>query len=152
MNVLVLYNSRSGHTRAAAEAISRAVREEKHFATVRSVAEVRGTDVAQCDLLFIGTWIRGFILFGVKPAGVELWAPSLPNLMNKPTGVFCTYRYNPRNSLDTLSLWVSDRGANVVAQHAFHRSMVEEGAGEFVRSVIDSATGQTAAYNLTPKF
>ena len=36
MNVLVLYNSRNGHTRAAAEAVAQAVRDQKHAGSIKS--------------------------------------------------------------------------------------------------------------------
>lgn len=141
MNVLVLYQSRNGHTRAAAQAIAQAVQSQRHFASVRSVAEVRSTDVAQADALFIGTWTQGFILFGVKPAGASLWVPALPSLMNKPVGAYCTYRYNPRGSLNKLSDLLMGQGGRIVAQQAFHRDRLDVGMKPFVQSVLDAASG-----------
>ena len=78
MTVLVLYQSRTGNTRATAEAIAQAARDLKHEVVIKSVIEVVKSDVEQADALFIGTWVQGFILFGVKPAGATLWVPSLP--------------------------------------------------------------------------
>lgn len=142
MHILILYQSRSGRTRQAAEAVAGAARELGHSAAVKSVIEVRQADVEQADLLFIGTWIQGFILFGVKPAGADLWVPALPSLAGKPAAVFCTYAFSPRRSLDRLSDLLAARGAVVVGQQAFHRSRPGEGAGDFVRRAL-SAVGQT---------
>jgi hypothetical protein len=139
MNVLVLYQSRSGHTRAAAEAIAQAARELNHEVSVKSVIEVRKADVEGVDALFVGTWVQGFILFGVRPAGAELWAPALPPLDGKPVGVFCTYLFNPRRSLEKLSTMLAARGAHVLSRHAFHRSRPGEGAKPFVQSVLQAA-------------
>jgi flavodoxin len=136
MNVLVLYQSRNGHTREAAEAIAQAARDLKYDAVVKSINEVSETDISRADRLFIGTWVSGLILFGVKPAGAELWVPSLPSLSGKRVGVFCTYAFNPRESLFTLGEMLKSRGATIVGERAFHRSRPTEGAAQFVQSVL----------------
>lgn len=144
MNVLVLYQSRSGHTYEAAQAVADAAAAYAPTmnVSVKSVIEVQSRDVDNADLLFVGTWVQGFILFGVKPAGADLWVPSLPKLDGKPVGVFCTYAFNPRGSLDKLSAMLQERGAVVVGRHAFHRSRTSEGAQAFVQGVMQS-TKQT---------
>jgi flavin-binding protein dodecin len=136
MNALILYNSRKGHTRAAANAIARAAQDEGCNIKMMSVIEVRKTDVDQADVVFIGTWTQGLILFSVRPAGAELWVPTLPPLDGKPTGVFTTYLFNPLGSLKALGKLVTQRGANVLAERAFHRSQPGSGAAQFVESVL----------------
>jgi hypothetical protein len=106
------------------------------------VIEVRQADVEQTDLLFIGTWVQGFILFGVKPAGADLWVPALPALKDKPVAVFCTYAFNPRRSLDRLSNLLVARGASIVGKRAFHRRRPGDGVGDFARQML-AAVGQT---------
>ena len=144
MNVLVLYQSRKGHTRAAAEAIGQAARDLRHNVHVKSVIEVRKVDVEAADVLFVGAWVHGFILFGVRPAGAELWVPALPSLAGKKVGVFCTYAFNPRGSLQALGAMLSARGATVLGQHAVQRSQPGAGAESFVQSVLQSAEGVMA--------
>ena len=139
MNILVLYQSRSGHTRRAAESIAQAARDLTQTVHVKSVIEVGIADIENADMLFVGTWVQGLILFGVKPAGAELWVPILPPLEGKPTGVFCTYAFNPRSSLRALSDLLAARGATILGQHAFHRSKPGDGARQFVQSVLESA-------------
>jgi flavodoxin len=139
MNVLVLYQSRSGHTRDAAEAIAQAARGLNYEANVKSVIEVRKADVENADALFVGTWVHGLILFGVRPAGAELWVPALPSLEGKPVAVFCTYAFNPRGSLRALGARLAARGATIVGQRAFHRSRPSEGAEPFVQRVMQAA-------------
>jgi hypothetical protein len=142
MQVLVLYQSRSGNTRQAAEAIAGVARAQGNHVTVKSVIEVRQADVEQADVLFIGTWVQGFILFGVKPAGADLWVPALPALTDKAVAVYCTYAFNPRRSLDRLSRLLVARGASIVGKHAFHRRRPGDGAGDFVRQTLVEV-GQT---------
>ena len=139
MNVLVLYQSRSGHTRIAAEAIAQAAHDLNNTVNINSISEVRKEIVEVADVLFIGTWVQGFILFGVKPAGAELWVPALPSLKGKPVGIFCTYAFNPRNSLSTLDTMLNAQGAMILGQRAFHRHHPAEGAESFVRSVLQQA-------------
>lgn len=139
MNVLVLYNSQNGHTRHAAESVAQAARDQKHTVSVKSVIEVRKTDVEAAHALFVGTWVHGLILFGVRPAGAELWVPALPSLEGKPVGVFCTYAFNPRNSLRSLGAMLSTRGATTVGQHAFHRNRPGDNVAPFVQSVLQAA-------------
>lgn len=136
MKVLVLYQSRNGHTRQTAETITQAVRNLNHSVTLKSVIEVMKSDVDKADILFIGTWVQGFILFGVKPAGADLWVPSLPTLEDKPIAIFCTYAFNPGKSLQTLRLMLQARGARIVGQHTFHRSNPNNGVEAFVQSVL----------------
>jgi flavodoxin len=133
-----LYQSRHGHTRAAAEAIAQAARDLTHEVKLKAIIEVQKADVENADVLFVGTWVHGLILFGVRPAGAELWVPSLPSLQGKPVGIFCTYAFNPRGSLQILGKMLEARGASIVGQHAFHRRQPAEGAVPFVQSVLQS--------------
>jgi flavodoxin len=144
MKILVLYQSRSGHTRQAAESVAQAVRDANHDVQIKSVIEVRKADVDNADVLFVGTWVHGLILFGVRPSGAELWVPALPPLTGKPVGIFCTYAFNPRGSLRILADMLAARGAIVVGQHAFHRSRTADGMQSFVQQVLQSAERQLA--------
>src|SRR5512147_2360242 len=128
MKVLILYNSQKGHTQAAAEAMAQVARGKGHDTAIKAVSQVRAVDVEQADLLFIGTWVQGFILFGVKPANATLWIPSLPSLKGKSVAIFCTYRFNPRGSLKKLGEMLEGRGAKLVGQRAFHRGSAVQSA------------------------
>lgn len=144
MNILVLYQSRKGHTQAIAKAIADFAGEEKHNVTLKSVIEVSKKDVEIADMLFIGTWVQGFILFGVKPAEATLWVPALPSLTNKPTALFCTYAFNPRNSLQKLGSLLEEKGATIVGQQAFHRNRPAQDAKPFVQSMLGKVENTTA--------
>ncbi|MCA9883508.1 MAG: flavodoxin family protein [Anaerolineae bacterium] len=138
MKCLVLYHSRGGNTRTTAEAIAQAARDQGYEAAVKSIIEVQAADINTADVLFIGTWVQGFILFGVKPADAQLWVKSLPSLANKPTGIFCTYAFNPRSALKKLASMLKEKGATIVAQQAFNRNHLTTGVDGFVQRVMDS--------------
>ncbi len=139
MKVLVLYQSRKGHTREAAEGIAEAARRLNHEVAVQSVSQVRATDIDNADVVFIGTWVQGFVLFGVKPAGATLWAPALPSLKGKAVGLFCTYLFHPRGSLRALGAMLEARGARILGQHAFRRGRPHQGVDAFVQSIMQAA-------------
>jgi flavodoxin len=137
MRTLVAYESQAGHTRLAAEAIATAARAQGHEVTVKPVVDVEPADVQRADAVFVGTWVHGFILFGVSPAGAKTWVPALPELSGKPVGVFCTYAFNPLGALHTLSALLKAHGATIVSEKAFHRNRPSAGADTFVRSVVE---------------
>lgn len=139
MQILILYQSRKGYTRQTADVIAEIVRKLGHPVVVKSVIEVRQADIEQADLLFIGTWVQGFILFGVKPAGADLWIPALPMLTGKPIAIFCTYAFHPRHSLKRMSDLLKARGATIVSQQAFHRRrQLGDGAEAFVQQALSA--------------
>lgn len=138
MKVLILFNSQKGHTRAAAEAMAQAARNLGHDTAIEAVSQTRASDVEQADVLLIGTWVEGFILFGTKPAKATLWVPSLPALQGKPVAVFCTYLFHPRSSLKTLGAMLEARGAAIVGEQALRRNRAVQGAEPFVRQVLQA--------------
>ncbi len=144
MKVLILFNSQKGHTQAAAEAMAQAARSRGHDATIKAVSQTRASDVEQADVLFIGTWVQGYILFGTKPANATLWVPSLPPLQGKPVAIFCTYLFHPRSSLKTLGTMLEARGATIVGRQAFRRNRAVQGAEPFVRQVLEQAERDAA--------
>ena len=137
---LILYHSRGGNTRTTAEAIAQAARSQHYDVTVKSIIEVQQSDIDAADVLFIGTWVQGFILFGVKPADATLWVRSLPSLTNKPTGIFCTYAFNPRGSLNQLASLLQSKGATIVGQQAFNRNRLTDSSEAFVQRVLQAPT------------
>lgn len=139
MNVLIGYASHTGHTRQAAEAIASAVQRLGGTAVTKPFSEIQVVDVERADVLFVGTWVQGLILFGVHPAGARQWVAGLPSISGKSVGVFCTYAFNPRGALASLCAMLEQRGAVVKGFHAFHRSQPDEGVDHFVRNVLEQA-------------
>ena len=139
MEVLVAYESRSGRTRRAAEAVASAVRERGSNATVKALAETTAQDIENYDALAIGTWVEGFIVVKVGPARSALDAVArLPAMEGKPAAVFCTYGASPRATLATLRRSLEAKGAKVVAENASHRSHPDRGAAELAERLCAS--------------
>ncbi|MDX2076738.1 MAG: flavodoxin family protein [bacterium] len=140
MQILILYQSRKGYTRQTAKVIAEVAQKLGHSVTIKSVIEAQQSHIEQADLLFIGTWIQGFILFGVKPAGADLWVPALPTLTGKPIAIFCTYTFNPRQSLDKLGNLLRAKGATIVSQQAFRNGHLGDGVEAFVKHTLSLHT------------
>jgi hypothetical protein len=133
MRTLIVYESRGGRTARTASAIAEALRASGHDIVLAKVADAARSDAANADLIIVGTWTEGFVLFGVGPAkATRAWLEGLPSLDGRRAAVFCTYAFHPRGTLDAMPL--SARGATVVARQAFRRRAPEAGAGDFARS------------------
>ncbi len=138
MKVLVAYESRGGKTKAAAEAVAEAARGRGAEVSLRPLAETGPEDVRAADALFAGTWVEGFILFGVGPArAMRRWLADLPELEGKPVGVFCTYAFHPRRTLDIMESSLRAKGASVEGRLSAHRRDPTLGATELARSVME---------------
>ena len=136
MQVLVAYESRGGRTRRAAEAVAYAIGAFGSETTVKTLKDTTAEDVERSDAIAVGTWVEGFLFFGVGPAkGALEGIGRLPALTGKPAAVFCTYGLNPRNTLATLRKSLEAKGAKVVAENASHRSHPERGADELAERI-----------------
>jgi hypothetical protein len=139
MRVLVLYESRRGHTLTAA----RALRDElRRLGLEATAAPLRGTDpgtIAAADAFVVGTWVQGLLLVGVGPAaGTEEGVRALPALGGKPAIVFCTCGLAPRGTLDTLASWLTERGADVRGRIVFRRGKSLAGAPEAAAAIFEA--------------
>ncbi len=139
MEILVAYESRSGRTRRAAEALASAVRERGSNATLKALSETTAQDIEHSDAVAVGCWVEGFIVLNVGPAKAALKAVErLPAMGGKPTAVFCTYAVNPRTTLATLRGHLEAKGATVVAENASPRSHPDRGAAELAERLCTS--------------
>jgi len=138
--MLIAYESRSGRTSTAASGVASAVRAAGHDAVVRPLAEVTNEEVADAEMLVVGSWVEGYVVFGVGPAkAARRWLDSLPDLGGKPAGVFCSYGVSPRQTLPTMRRLLESHGARVIAEHAANRRHPDAGAAEFAGRLLEAA-------------
>lgn len=143
MNVLVGYESKGGRTKRAAEAIADAAAAEGADVTIRPIASISKMDVAAADVVFLGSWVKGFLIIDVGPVPKALKAiDAFDSLDGKRAAAFCTYALHPARTLDTISAHLRARGATVVGERAFHRSDPAEGAGAFARDVLSTVPSE----------
>lgn len=106
MKTCVLYFSQTGNTKMFAEAIS----ETLNIETVCDINSTDASDVADYDLLILGTPVHGF-----NPSKEALaFVKSLPESSNKQAIVFCTYRLWKGSTFGKLKKELKKKGYNTV--------------------------------------
>lgn len=137
MNVLVTYRSRTGNTERAAEYIGGAFASKGHDVLVRPYDGLDFAEVSAADLVCVGTWVDGLILFGHRP-GETAKLREIPMLWDKPTAAFMTYAFHPGDCIDLFATWLEEElGANVIAGEALKSRDIEQLADGFVADVLD---------------
>jgi flavodoxin len=137
MSAVVIYESMTGHTRRAAERIGTELAGAGVEVTVCPVTKVDLAALSRADLVVVGTWTDGFVLFGQRP-GRAARLRNLPIMQGKKAAVFCTYAVDQGHTLRKLSDIVEDRGADVVGGLAIRRDHIDEGARQLAAGLLKS--------------
>ena len=137
MRARVIFESRSGHTGTAADAVVAALQAKGVDASAARLSAAGATDLTGVDLLVFGTWVEGFVIAGVGPAkAARQWLERLPSMSGTRAAVFCTYGVSPRGTLATLRTALEAKGAVVVGEASFSRRKPTTGAEAFVDAVL----------------
>lgn len=142
MNVVVIYESLTGNTKRAAEVIGAQLRRSGANATVCAVDRIDYQALSEADLVAVGAWTDGFVMFGQRP-GRSGRLKRLPAMNGKRAVVFCTYAIDQGKVLEKLSAIVEGLGADVIGGMAIRRDHIEEGATAFVDRTL-AAVGSLA--------
>ncbi|MCC6438611.1 MAG: hypothetical protein IT196_26555 [Acidimicrobiales bacterium] len=124
MKALVIYESMGGNTRRAAELIGGAAQFLGAETEVCSVTAVDLHQLAQADLVFMGSWTDGLFFAGQRPGRVGRFK-KLPWLDGKHVSVFCTYAVNPGNTVGGLAKVLAGKGAVIVGGKAIKRNQID---------------------------
>jgi flavodoxin len=120
MKVAIVYDSRTGTTAHAAQAMGKALQEHGHECIVQSVAEADPAEVSQADLICVGSWTQGlFILFQHATKESMQFIERLGNLTGKKAVVFCTYKLATGKLLLDMANELESKGAIVIGQFKF---------------------------------
>ncbi len=131
MRAVVVFESRTGNTRRAAEMIGGELNRTGAEVSVRPVHGLRLSEVAEADLLAVGTWVDGLVLFGHRPGGTAKLM-TLPSLHHKPVAAFATYKWYPGNCIDQIADLLAYKGADVIHRRAFDKSHLDTLVPRFV--------------------
>jgi menaquinone-dependent protoporphyrinogen IX oxidase len=139
-NAVVIYETLTGNTRKAGERIARELNANGVSSLACPVLEIDYPALAAADVVIIGTWTDGMVLFGQKPGRAgRIWA-NVPALDRKKTALYCTFAVAPGKTLPKLEAMVRERhGADVVGGYAIRRTSVEQGAETFVDRLLAAA-------------
>jgi flavodoxin len=145
MDVVVVYESKTGTTRRAALAMGDELFARDVRCTTFPTSGVDTAAASAADLLVVGTWTDGLFAVGQRPGGRKrlarmldtLAGPDGKGLTGKTCAVYCTYAVTPGGTLRTLEQMVAAAGGEVVAGLAIRRDNIEEGAQRLVGAIAD---------------
>ena len=140
--MVVIHQSRTGNTRRAAELIGGAVAATGATVAVRPVGNLDYAELALADLVFVGTWVDGLVLFGHRPGDAEK-VSQIPPLWDKKVVAFMTHALYPGNAADKLAALLSGNGAEVMAARSLNRRRLEVEAPAFVAEVLAAVGAAT---------
>jgi len=131
MEAIVIYESLTGNTRSTADAIAAELQRSSVSATVCPITAIDHQALSDADLVIVGSWTDGMVLFGQRP-GRAARLQSLPVIDGKKAAVFCSYAINPGRTLEKMDKIVTSRGGDVIGGMAIKRNGIAAGAAEMV--------------------
>jgi Flavodoxin domain len=140
MRAVVIYESLTGNTARAARLIADEVASRGIEVAVYPITDIGLKDLAEADVVFVGTWVDGLVLFGHRP-GRAGRLKSMPVVDGKRVAAFMTYAIHAGKALDRFARVLEERGAVVVARGLLRRDRLERGVG----ALVDAALATVAA-------
>jgi len=136
VKAVVIFESLTGNTRKAAGFIAAELERGGVATTLAPITDVNYQALADADLVIVGTWTDGLVLFGQRP-GRSGRLKKLPYITGKKCAVYVTYAVDAGNVLDKLVAMMEDRGGDVIGGMAIKRNDLAAGSQEFAGRVLD---------------
>ena len=135
MNAVIIYESLTGNTKAAAYYMADELQSRGIAATVCSVLDVDLAALSAAELVIIGSWTDGLFVAGQKP-GRSGRLRVLPTVAGKRCFVYCTFALNPGRVLEKMTSILESRGATVLGGRAIRRNRLQAGSKDFIDAVL----------------
>ena len=135
MNIVVIHQSRSGNTKKAAELIGGAIASLGNRVSVRSTENLDFKELANADLIFVGTWVDGLILFGHRPGDIGK-LDLIPPLWGKNVVAFMTHAVNPGKAASKFSSYFESKGAKVISSRSINKRELDSKIRPFVKEAL----------------
>lgn len=120
MNITIVYDSSTGTTAKAAEAMGKTMEAHGHQCRVQSIALTDPTDVSEADLICVGSWVKGLFIIRQHPTeGTMQFIEQLGDLSGKNAIVFCTYKLAIGSTLRQMATALEGKGAKVVGEFKY---------------------------------
>ena len=117
MNIAIVYDSSTGTTARAAEAMAKTLKEQGHQCHVKSVTQAEPAEVSQADLICIGSWVKGLFIVLQRPTEESMrFIDRLEDLTGKKAVVFCTYKLSVGSTLGQMAEGLEKKGAQVAGR------------------------------------
>lgn len=148
MHVSIVFDSRTGTTRAAASAMARHLEHQGHYCRLWSVGDADPAEVAEADLICVGTWTQGPFLLLQHPTAASMhFIERLGDLRGKKALVFCTYRVATGSTLRRMAAALEARGAEVVGRFRYRGARPTADFVSFVASTAPSDRQPSGAHS-----
>ena len=120
MNIEIVYDTRTGTTARAAEAMGKILEEHGHQCRVQYIGQADPADGPEADLICVGSWVKGLFIIRQHPTERSMeFIDRLGNLEGKEAVVFCTYMLAAGSTLPKMAEELERKGAKVVGQFKF---------------------------------
>jgi menaquinone-dependent protoporphyrinogen IX oxidase len=136
MRAVVIYESLTGNTARAGRMIAEQLTERGVTTAAYPVDNVDYQVLADADLVVVGSWTDGIVVFGQRP-GRSWRLKRMPAISGKKAVVYATYAIDPGKVLDKLVTIVEGRGAEVLGGMTIRRDRVEESTADFVERILE---------------
>lgn len=132
----IVYDSRTGTTKAAGEQMARVAASAGWDCDLFSVTEAQPERVRCADAICVGSWTQGLFFVLQHPTAASLaFVDSLGNLEGKTCAVFCTYRTSPGGTLKTLADRLKSMGARVTGHFRSRGPSADPAFAEWLSSI-----------------
>ncbi|MEO7428104.1 MAG: flavodoxin family protein [Acidimicrobiales bacterium] len=135
MDAVVIYESLTGNTAKAGQAIAAGLTAGGVSARAFPITKIDYQALAKADLVVVGSWVDGLLFVGQKPGRMGRII-SMPALAGKKAVVYLTYAIDPGKSLQKLSNAVEARGAEVLGGATIRRDKLETGVNDLVDRIL----------------
>ena len=136
MQVAIVFDSETGTTKGAAEAMAELVREAGHECTISSVQEADPAAVSAADALCVGSWCKGLFFVRQHATNATMdFIDRLDGLGGKPAAVFCTYKTAVGGMLRQMAARLEGHRANVSGSFKSRGPIADPGFGAWVNSL-----------------
>ena len=136
MRAIVIYESLTGNTRTAGDAIAQRLRASGVEAVASPITAIDYQALSAADLVIVGSWVDGIFVVGQRPGRLGR-ITKMPALAGKRAVVYLTYAINPGKALQKLSDAVAGLGAEVLGGVTIRRDRIVEGVDDFVDRILD---------------
>lgn len=133
MNVAIVFDSKTGTTRAAAQEMAAIATAAGHDCTIRSVQDADPAAVSGADAICVGSWCKGLFFIGQHATeATTAFIDDLDGVDGKPAAVFCTYRTAVGQMLAKMSAQLRSRGADVTGEFRSRGPVAADGFADWI--------------------
>ena len=135
MKIAIVFDSRTGTTKAMAEGMAKLATAAGHDCQAQPVQAASAGEVSNADAVCIGSWAEG--LFVIRQHATQQTMEFIEELTldGQPVAVFCTYKLSPGRMLDKMTRAVQARGGRVTGALRSRGSEVPDGFAVWLDSL-----------------